>query len=71
MSRLHIARTFTGRVTCALAITLAVVSLLVTDDPGLLDAGALRVLLGTAVAVFGVAYLSVCSAELLLGALRS
>jgi hypothetical protein len=60
-------RTFGVRVTLAAVLAFAGLNVLVTDAPRLTDLAGWPATLGTAVALFGVCYLAVCGAELLLG----
>jgi hypothetical protein len=59
-------RTFGVRVTLAAVLACLALNILVTGTPRLTDAVRLPVTLGTALALFGVSYLAVCAAELLL-----
>jgi hypothetical protein len=60
-------RTFGVRVTGAAVLAFVGLNVLVTDAPRLTDLARWPATLGTAVALFGVCYLAVCGAELLLG----
>jgi hypothetical protein len=60
-------RTFGVRVTGASVLAFVGLNVLVTDGPRLTDLTWWPATLGTAVALFGVCYLAVCGAELLLG----
>ena len=59
-------RTFGVRITGAAILALIALNVLVTGTPALTDAARLPATLGTALALFGVCYLAVCAAELLL-----
>jgi hypothetical protein len=54
------------RVTLAAALAFVALNVLVTGTPRLTDAARWPATLGTALALFGVCYLGVCAAELLL-----
>jgi hypothetical protein len=60
-------RTFGVRVTGAAVLAFVGLNVLVTGAPRLTDLTRWPATLGTAVALFGVCYLAVCGAELLLG----
>ena len=62
-------RTFGVRVSLAAVLAVLVLNVLVTDAPRLTDVARWPATLGTAVALFGVCYLAICGAELLLGLL--
>jgi hypothetical protein len=62
-------RTFGVRVTLAAVLAFLSLNVLVTDAPRLTDASRWPATLGTALALFGVCYLAVCAAELLLSLL--
>ena len=59
-------RTFGVRVTLAAVLAFLSLNILVADAPRLTDAARWPATLGTALALFGVCYLAVCGAELLL-----
>jgi hypothetical protein len=59
-------RTFAVRVTLAAVLACLSLNVLVTDAPRLTDVARWPAALGTALALFGVSYLAVCGAELLL-----
>jgi hypothetical protein len=59
-------RTFGVRVTTAAILAFVALNVLVTDVPRQTDFDRWPATLGTAVALFGVCYLAVCGAELLL-----
>ena len=67
MGTLQRLRTFGVRVTGAAVLAFVGLNVLVTDAPRLADLARWPATLGTAVALFGVCYLAVCGAELLLG----
>jgi hypothetical protein len=59
-------RTFGIRVTGAAVLAVIALNVLVTDTPRLTEIARWPATLGTAGALFGLAYLAVCAAELLL-----
>lgn len=59
-------RTFGVRVTLAAVLAFLSLNILVTDAPRLTDVSRWPATLGTALALFGVCYLAVCAAELVL-----